>query len=214
VQLEILPQTHRLSSVRSRPAALAALLCLAAVTGSAARAATAAPPAADAATGTLPGTWRSHEIEFEYVGFTSTYSCDGLQEKLELLLRRLGARPDAVVRTSGCFFGVGSPSKFVHASLKFASLQPADATAGPALSTDATSSPTGSWNHIVLAPHQPHDLDAGDCELIEQFRDLILPLFATRSPRVHLQCVPHQESAGGFGLEFDVFAPWSPAKSR
>jgi len=214
VHMEMSPAAHRRSSVRSRSAALAAILCLAAYTGSAAWAANAAPPPADAATSTLPGAWRSHQIEFEYVGFTSTYSCDGLQEKLQLLLRRLGARPDAVVNTSGCFFGEGSPSKFVHASLKFASLQPADAAAGPAVATDAASSPMGSWSHVMLAPHQPYDLDSGDCELIEQFRDLILPLFATRAARVHLQCVPHQESAGGFSLEFDVFAPWPPAKSR
>jgi hypothetical protein len=218
VRIEISPEAHGLNSVRGRPAALAALLCLAAFALGAARAATAAPappaPEPDDATSALPGTWRSHQVEFEYVGFTSTYSCDGLQGKLQLLLRRLGARPDAHVSTSGCFMGPGSPSKFVHASLKFASLQPAEAAADPAVATEAASSPMGTWRHVLLAPHEPYDLDAGDCELVEQFRDLILPQFATRAPRIHLQCVPHQESAGGFSLEFDVFAPWPPAKAR
>jgi hypothetical protein len=42
-----------------------------------------------------PGTWQSHETELVYMGFTTTYSCDGLEEKLKLLLRQLGARSDA-----------------------------------------------------------------------------------------------------------------------
>jgi hypothetical protein len=40
-----------------------------------------------------PGTWQTHQLEFQFVGFTTTYSCDGLEAKLRLLLLRLGARP-------------------------------------------------------------------------------------------------------------------------
>jgi hypothetical protein len=176
-----------------------------------------APPAlaADAADApdTSPGLWRSQQLEFEYVGFTSTYSCDGLQNKLEVLLRRLGAGADAKVSTSGCMRGEGVPSKFVHATLHFATLQPAEASTNAALVTDANAPPVGAWRQVVLAPHEPRELDAGDCELIEQFRDRILPLFATRGPHNRVQCVPFQESAG-YSLQLDVFAPRPPAKTR
>jgi len=167
---------------------------------------------ASAAADVLPGVWRSHQLEFEYVGFTSTYSCDGLQNKLQVLLRRLGARADAKVSTSGCMRGEGVPSQFVHATLHFATLQPADAGASPVVASDANAPMAGSWRAVVLAPHQPRELDAGDCELIEQFRDLILPQFAIRGPHNHIQCVPHQESAGGYSLQLDVFTPAPPAK--
>ena len=40
-----------------------------------------------------PGIWQEQKIELAYLGFTSHYSCDGLQSKLELLLRQLGAQP-------------------------------------------------------------------------------------------------------------------------
>ena len=165
--------------------------------------------AADAAAGEDPGpgVWRAHQVEFRYLGFTSTYSCDGLQSKLELLLRRLGARPDATVVTWGCDRGYGTPSKFVRATLHFATLQPAATGTSPAVATESRPLPGGSWRHVLLAPREPRGLAAGDCELMEQFRDLILPLFATRAVQNRVQCVPYQESAGAYSLQFDAFLP-------
>ena len=34
---------------------------------------------------TESGTWQAHETELAYMGFTTTYSCDGLEAKLQLL---------------------------------------------------------------------------------------------------------------------------------
>ena len=41
------------------------------------------------------GVWQKHEYSFAYMGFTSTYSCDGLADKIKLLLITAGARQDA-----------------------------------------------------------------------------------------------------------------------
>ena len=53
-----------------------------------------AEPEATPGTGSSaePGVWQEHQVELAYMGFTSHYSCDGLQSKLQLLLRQLGAR--------------------------------------------------------------------------------------------------------------------------
>ena len=32
-----------------------------------------------------PGTWQKHEYNFAFMGFTSTYSCDGLADKLAVV---------------------------------------------------------------------------------------------------------------------------------
>jgi hypothetical protein len=154
------------------------------------------------------GSWRSHEIEFDFLGFTSTYSCDGLQSKLQVLLRTLSARHDAVVSTLPCGRGFGVPDKFARASLRFATLEPAEALAAPA--SDASAVAKGQWRQVVLAPHRPSALDAGDCELVEQFRDKILPLFATRALHNEVHCIPFQES-GGYELQLEVFAPLEPS---
>jgi hypothetical protein len=155
------------------------------------------------------GSWSSHQIDFTFLGFTSTYSCEGLQTKLEALLRTLGARQDAAVRTAPCERGFGAPEKFASASLRFASLQPLEAAAGTAAAeTDAAVA--GQWRHVELAPHRPRELDLGDCELIEQFRDKILPSFATRALHNDVRCIPFQESGSAYTLQFDVFVPGKP----
>lgn len=159
------------------------------------------------------GSWSAHEIEFTFMGFTSTYSCDGLQSKLQALLRALGARQDAVVRTATCGRGFGAPEKFASASLRFSTLQPLETAAGPGPAdapADANVGLAGQWRHLQIAPHNPRELDLGDCELVEQFRDKILPSFATRALQDGVRCVPFQESGSGYTLQFDVFVPGRP----
>jgi hypothetical protein len=152
-----------------------------------------------------PGVWQDHQIELAYLGFTSHYSCDGLQSKLELLLRQLGARADAKVTAFGCDRGFGTPSRFPRATMKFATLQPVDGDNGAAATV------AGAWRAVQLAPHRPFNLEDGDCELMEQFRDKVLPLFATRDQQLRLTCVPHQD-IGPFSVQLQVFAlPPQPA---
>jgi hypothetical protein len=159
-----------------------------------------------------PGVWQDHQVELAYLGFTSHYSCDGLQSKLELLLRQLGARPDWKVSAFGCDRGFGEPSRFPRATMKFATLQPADPGSADASSAEAATVPpaaaasvAGVWRTVQLAPHRPFNLDDGDCELMEQFRDKVLPLFATRDQQLRLTCVPHQD-IGPFSVQLQVFA--------
>ncbi len=69
------------------------------------------------------------------------------------------------------------------------------------------------WRHVELAPRHPFELQAGDCELVEQFRDTLLPMFVTRNVNNQINCVPHQESGSNFSLSFDVLAPLPPANA-
>jgi hypothetical protein len=63
----------------------------------------------------VPGVWQKHEYSFAYMGFTSTYSCDGLAGKLKTLLIAAGARADAKARSGACASGFGRPDKFARA---------------------------------------------------------------------------------------------------
>jgi hypothetical protein len=155
-----------------------------------------------------PGRWQPHSYDFHFMGFTSTYSCDGLADKLQLLLRLAGASPDARVMPL-CVRGSGVPDKLVQASVKFSTLQPADASAAGAAAA-APTSVDGVWRHVELAPRRPFELGPGDCELVEQFRDTLLPMFTTRNVNNQVTCVPHQESGSNFSLGFDVYAPPPP----
>ncbi len=167
--------------------------------------------AATTAAAAEPGVWQKHEYSFAYMGFTSTYSCDGLADKLRLLLLAAGARPDAKVRAGACASGFGRPDRLARADLTFYTLAPADQAAAPA---DGSPTP-GHWAPVEFSDHRPRELGTGDCELVEQFKTSVLPLFATRAVDNHTTCVPHQVAGSVINLHFESFSaekPSAPAK--
>jgi len=157
--------------------------------------------AEDAAAG-APGVWQKHQYSFAYMGFTSTYSCDGLADKLKLLLIAAGARQDVKSQAGACASGFGRPDKFARADLTFYTLAPA----GNADASADGKPVDGTWRAVSIADRSPRDLHTGDCELVEQFRSSVLPMFTTRNVDNRTACVPHQESGSNISLRFESFA--------
>jgi len=151
--------------------------------------------------GSEPGSWQPHQFTFNFMGFTTTYSCEGLEDKLKLLLKMSGASPDMKV-IAPCDRGSGRPDRLAMAYLTFSTLQPGA----------ASNAADGTWRHVAVAPRHPYQFELGDCELIEQFRDKVLPMFAIRNLTNSVTCVPHQDSGSNFNLSYDVFAPPPVAK--
>ena len=176
--------------------------------GAAAGADTATPGATP---GGAPGNWQQHQYQFNFMGFTTTYSCDGLEVKLKLLLRMSGAAPDFKVNAP-CTRGPGVPDRLATAYLTFSTLQPGATTSPGATSGATNNGAAGEWRHVALSPQHPFQFERGDCELIEQFRDKVLPMFATRNVANDVTCVPHQDTGSNFNLKYDVFAPPAPVK--
>jgi hypothetical protein len=122
------------------------------------------------------GVWQKHEYSFAFMGFTSTYSCDGLADKLKVLL-------------------------IARADLTFYTLAPAGSdTSADAKRVDAV------WRPVSFADRSPRELGTGDCELIEQFRNNVLPMFATRNVDARTTCIPHQISGSVISLRFESLA--------
>jgi hypothetical protein len=160
-----------------------------------------APASAD------PGVWQKHVYTFQFMGFTTTYSCDGLAGKLKVLLLAAGARSDSKSRAGVCSRGWGVPDKFAQANLTFYTFMPAGGD------SSANGTPVnGTWRAVRFAVRSPRELGTGDCELIEQFRSLLLPMFATRNIDSRTTCVPHQESGSVISLRFESFAATQVAK--
>jgi hypothetical protein len=146
--------------------------------------------------------WQKHEYSFVFMGFTSTYSCDGLADKLKVLLTAAGARSDAKSQAGACASGFGRPDKFARANLVFYTLAPAAAAAASdAKPVDA------AWIPVTLSVRSPRQLADGDCELVEQFRNNVLPMFTTRNIENHMTCIPHQISGSTIDLKFEALAP-------
>jgi hypothetical protein len=151
------------------------------------------------------GVWQKHEYRFAYLGFTSTYSCDGLASKIKLLLIAAGARSDVKSQPGACASNFGQPDKFANATVTFYTLAPPTDISADATLVGAV------WRQVSLSTLSPLDLGRGDCELIEQFRHSVLPMFTTRNVEDHVTCVPHQLSGSNIDLRFESLA-LPPAK--
>jgi hypothetical protein len=151
----------------------------------------------------VSGVWTSQELRFLYQGFTSHYSCDGLEAKVRKVLLQLGSRKDLTVRPFGCSSPFGVPDPFPAVTIKMNVLRPAGA-AGTA--ADAPAVPA-HWQPVEVRLDRDPVWQAGDCELLEQIKQRILPLFTTRNVRYRTNCVPFQLSPGGTQLSAEVLVP-------
>jgi hypothetical protein len=116
----------------------------------------------------------------------------------------LGARPDLSVNEYGCAGGLDRPTAFPSVHIKVNVLHPAPA-AGPAAAGAAPAQTVSArWKLVDLTAHRdPLDV-AGDCELIEQIKQRILPLFTTRNVHYESTCIPNQYTVGGTHLSAEV----------
>lgn len=145
--------------------------------------------------GPVHAVWMPKESVFTFHGFTAHYSCDGLRDKMRVILLRLGARDDLSVQSRGC---AGEQiSAFPGVSIKMNVLKPV----GGEIAVPAGEQPVAAqWQEVDLTyGRDPLDV-AGDCELIEQIKQYILPLFATQNVNFKSFCVPNQLTLGGTSL--------------
>jgi hypothetical protein len=144
--------------------------------------------------------WTPKELRFTYMGFTSHYSCDGLADKMRLILLQLGARPDLKVREVPCSGSFGTPTAFPGVTVNMNVLTPWDATGANASVTPVPA----HWKLVELSTDRDPLREAGDCELIEQVKAHVLPLFSARNVDYRSTCVPNQLQIGGTVLKAEV----------
>ena len=182
--------------------ALALALCLSLATAARAQA-----PAAP--TDTAPpawGVWTPKELRFTYMGFTSHYSCDGLRDKVRAILLQLGARPDLTVRPVPCSGLSGRPTEFPGVTVNMHVLAPFDASKANANVTPVPA----QWKTVQISTDLDPLREAGDCELIEQVKSRVLPLFYARHVDYHSSCIPNQLQIGGTQLKAEVLIADQP----
>ncbi len=135
--------------------------------------------------------WVPREFRFTYQGFTAKYSCDGLSSRIKTVLLLLGARKqDLKVTSTGCS-SYGRPSFFPGVAVKMSVLEPLGEKSPPGTEPVAT-----VWHRVDLSRRDALAA-AGDCELTEQIKETMLPLFTTRNVDYSSTCVPHQLTARG-----------------
>lgn len=161
-------------------------------------AATAAAATAEAAS--APAQWHKQTLKFDYTGFTTLYTCDGLEGKVRDILLAFGASKDVKVRATGCNEGSSRPSRFAWVSAEFSSL----ALAADPAAADVVQA---GWSRVQLAPNRPSYMGAGECELVEQMRETLQKGFALRSTEYRTSCTPHQVSVADYSVSTEVLKP-------
>jgi hypothetical protein len=174
------------------------------------------------------GVWVPREYTFTYMGLTAYYSCESLANKLRILLDLAGARDDAKVSPRGCIDGPNRIQPIPSAQLKFHVFVPADEAPAPAKAPEKPAPPArqlgrdapklkrvgvepepgvGAWRRVELDGRRPRRLEAGDCEVIEQFARQVLPMFHTRNLKDDVRCTPGRVSASDVRLSFESLGP-------
>ena len=180
--------------------ALATLLATALVAARPAAAVdAAAPPSVPVApAATEAAHWQKVPLEFSYSGFTTMYSCYGIEDKVKTLLKALGARGDARVSASGCEDGPHMHvSKFAFLRGEFHALAP-----GPGASADETVQ--ALWQPVEISANRPFSVGEGDCELIEQMKPLVEKAFALRAATYSTHCIPNTLSPNSFNVKAEA----------
>jgi hypothetical protein len=173
----------------------ATLLVASLCAGAAAQLAAAEPTA-------VASVWVPKNVQFVYGGFTTKYTCDGLQTKMRRILLELGARDDLKVISFGCLQG-NAPVTNAGVRIAMHVLQPVSAAGGESL--------PAHWKNVdLLADRDPIDASR-DCELIAQLKQDVLPWFAPRQIDYSAQCSAYQPLSGGTRLKAEVLVPETAA---
>ena len=143
--------------------------------------------------------WTRHEVDLQYMGFTTRYTCSGLKSKVKLLLNYMGVRDDVKILERGCEFGYQKVADFPRLKITFWA---------PTLPEKGAKDPgepvLGAWKAIAIKRNSPKGLEMGDCELVELFRDHVMPKFLTRDMQGDVNCIPHQLVGNRIDLRFEV----------
>jgi len=147
----------------------------------------------------VPAVWQQHKITISYFGITSSYACDALETHVRGILLHLGARKDAKVDAS-CPRGPEEPSHTAWITAVFYTLAPAESASAPGIVN-------AHWTAREVTPHQPYFMGDGDCELIDQMKDLISKNFSLRDIHYRTDCVPNEITVDGFAIKGQALIP-------
>jgi hypothetical protein len=149
--------------------------------------------------------WVERTLDYTYMGFTTHYTCDGLEDNVRAMLLALGARKsDLKIQTRGCTHvdrPEPSPGVFAHfwVLAPLASDQIGNAGAGQAQ--------PAHWQTVDLVRLEGPDWKSDQCELLEQMKQKALPLFTSRNLNFRSSCFPHSASPGEIQFTVDVLRP-------
>jgi len=100
----------------------------------------------------VTGAWQHHKVNFSYMGYTSHFTCDGMEERVRASSAP-GARKDARCVASGCPGPIGATSRSNWVNADFYTLAPVDAGGSDTVKA--------SWTPLEVTPKRPNFMGDG-----------------------------------------------------
>ena len=147
--------------------------------------------------------WKPQQVNFEYRGYSTTYSCRGLQDKLEVILLSVGAREDVQLNDYACDEQIGIArfqillqSPVVASEENLRELTTYDAKGELIARVNGEQLPsaadlprfTAVWKTVSFARDRRMRLERGDCELVQQLRRQILTRMSVHVVKDNVRC--------------------------
>jgi hypothetical protein len=168
----------------------------------------------------VPAIWKDQELTFYFQSETTFYSCSALEEKLQRIMKALGARAKVRVRSIDCSSGMriprmprvvvtitapveATPEALAEREKGKSKRELAARVRGEKVDPDALAPFPAQWKRVSLS-RGAVNLEPGDCELIEELRRKVLPKLAVRIVKDNTHCAPHQVTLGQPQLEVEA----------
>ena len=147
--------------------------------------------------------WKAQQVNFEYRGYSTTYSCRSLQDKLEIILRTVGARENVRLQSYVCDehlgiarFQISMQSPVIASDENIRELTTHDSKDELVARVNGEQLPGAAdlerfpavWKKVSFARDRYMRLDRGDCELVEQLRRQILPRMSVQIVKDNIRC--------------------------
>jgi hypothetical protein len=173
--------------------------------------------------------WKPQQVNFEYRGYSTTYSCRGLENKLELILRSVGAREDVQLRSYACDEQIGIArfeillqSPVVASEDNLRELTTHDAKDDLIARVNGEKLPSAAdmprfaavWKTVSFARDPRMRLDRGDCELVQQLRRQILPRMSVQIVKDNVRCSSSMGNIGPPRLTVSALVPADEASAH
>lgn len=145
--------------------------------------------------------WKSQDLSFPYMGFTTLYSCTGIEDRMEQFLKQLGARSDVRVSALNCAGDQVSKSLSTRIRVSVPS-----ASGGEGEKFEVKPST------VTLRANPQGNSGPGNCELLEQLRDRVLPELGLKVVGDDLHCTPGQATGAAGTLQVAALLPQKGAE--
>lgn len=173
--------------------------------------------------------WKAQQVNFEYRGYSTIYNCRSLEDKLQVILRSVGARDDVRLQSYVCNeqlnlvrFQISLQSPVIASEANIRELTTHDSKEELVARVNDQQLPGAAdlerfpavWKTVSFARDRYMRLERGDCELVQQLRQQILPRMSVQIVKDDIRCSSAMGNISAPHLTVSALVPAKPPLSR